>query len=152
MLNPIPERLVPKDPDYKDRIMASFKRQNAMKTFGIEMTKVEPGQTVLEMTRSDRVLQQQGFVHGGVTAAALDSACGYAALSLSAADREVLTVQYHVNFLAPADGETFVYEGHVIKPGRTIVFTEGMATAIKGGERRTIATLAATLAIIEAPG
>ena len=105
MPTPVPQGLVPKTTDFADRIRANFKTQSAMTTFGIEMLDVVAGHTRLEMLANDRVLQQQGFVHGGVIAAAMDSACGYAALSLAAADREVLTIEYKVSFIAPAIGE-----------------------------------------------
>ena len=117
MPTPVPQGLVPKTTDFADRIRANFKTQSAMTTFGIEMLDVVAGHTRLEMLANDRVLQQQGFVHGGVIAAAMDSACGYAALSLAAADREVLTIEYKVSFIAPAIGERYEFEGQVIKLG-----------------------------------
>ena len=151
MPTPVPQGLIPKDPDFASRIRANFLTQTAMTTFGVEMTHVVAGHTRLQMMANDRVLQQQGFVHGGVVAAAMDSACGYAALSLAAADREVLTIEYKVSFIAPAVGERYEFEGQVIKPGRTISFTEGTAFAITGGERKLIATLNASMAIVAAP-
>ena len=151
MPTPVPQGLVPKTTDFADRIRANFKTQSAMTTFGIEMLDVVAGHTRLEMLANDRVLQQQGFVHGGVIAAAMDSACGYAALSLAAADREVLTIEYKVSFIAPAVGERYEFEGQVIKPGRTISFTEGTAFAINGEVRKLVATLNASMAIVAAP-
>ena len=151
MPTPVPQGLVPKTTDFADRIRANFKTQSAMTTFGIEMLGVAAGHTRLEMPANDRVLQQQGFVHGGVIAAAMDSACGYAALSLAAADREVLTIEYKVSFIAPAIGERYEFEGQVIKPGRTISFAEGTAFAINGGVRKLVATLNASMAIVAAP-
>ena len=151
MPTPVPQGLVPKTTDFADRIRSNFKTQSAMTTFGIEMLDVVAGNTRLEMLANDRVLQQQGFVHGGVIAAAMDSACGYAALSLAAADREVLTIEYKVSFIAPAVGERYEFEGQVIKPGRTISFTEGTAFAINGGVRKLVATLNASMAIVAAP-
>jgi acyl-coenzyme A thioesterase PaaI-like protein len=129
MPTPVPQGLIPKDPDFASRIRANFLTQTAMTTFGVEMTDVVAGHTRLQMVANDRVLQQQGFVHGGVVAAAMDSACGY----------------------APAVGERYEFEGQVIKPGRTISFTEGIAFAITGGERKLIATLNASMAIVAAP-
>ncbi len=147
----IPRGLVPKTTDFTDRIKANFKTQTAMTTFGVEMLDVVAGHTRLEILANDRVLQQQGFVHGGVIAAAMDSACVYAALSLAAAGREVLTIEYKVSFIAPAIGERYKFEGQVIKPGRTISFTEGTAFAISGGVRKLVATLNASVAIVDAP-
>ena len=150
MPTPIPQGLVPKDTDFAERIKANFKTQTAMTTFGVEMVDVTPGHTRMQMLANDRVLQQQGFVHGGVIAAAMDSACGYAALSLAAADREVLTIEYKVSFIAPAVGEHYEFEGQVIKPGRTVSFTEGAAFAVTGGARKLIATLSGSMALVAA--
>ena len=151
MPTPIPQGLVPKDPKFVERIRANFKTQSAMTTFGVELVDVAPGRTRMQMLANDRVLQQQGFVHGGVIAAAMDSACGYAALSLAAADREVLTVEYKVSFIAPAVGDRYEFEGQVIKPGRTISFTEGAAFAVTGDVRKLIATLSGSMALVAAP-
>ena len=151
MPTPIPQGLVPKDPKFVERIRANFKTQSAMTTFGVEMVDVAPGHTRMQMLANDRVLQQQGFVHGGVIAAAMHSACGYAALSLAAADREVLTVEYKVSFIAPAVGDRYEFEGQVIKPGRTISFTEGAAFAITDDVRKLIATLSGSMALVAAP-
>ena len=151
MPTPIPQGLVPKDPDFAERIKANFKTQTAMTTFGVEMVDVTPGHTRMQMLANDRVLQQQGFVHGGVIAAAMDSACGYAALSLAAVDREVLTIEYKVSFIAPAVGEHYEFEGQIIKPGRTVSFTEGTAFAVTGGARKLIATLSGSMALVAAP-
>ncbi|MEM9198526.1 MAG: PaaI family thioesterase [Pseudomonadota bacterium] len=121
------QSMAPRDPDFADRIAASFVRQAAMRTLGIELRSVAPGLVVLAFDAAAGLGQQHGFVHGGVLATALDSACGYAALSLSDAGAEVLTVEFKVNFLAPAAASRFVCEGRVLKSGRTLTVCEGQA-------------------------
>ena len=67
---------------------------------------------------------------------ALDSACGYAAFTLMPPDAAVLTIEFKINLLAPAQGECFRMEGRVLKPGRTITVCEGRAYALLAADRR----------------
>jgi uncharacterized protein (TIGR00369 family) len=112
-------RFEPHDPQFAERVRASFARQGAMKTIGAELVSVEPGIAVIELPWAEPLTQQHGFLHAGMVATALDSACGYAAFSLMRPDAAVLTIEYKINLLAPARGERFRMEGAVLKPGRT---------------------------------
>jgi uncharacterized protein (TIGR00369 family) len=138
-------RFEPKDPDYAARVRASFARQAAMKTIGATLAAVEPGRVAIELPWAEGLTQQHGFLHAGMVATALDSACGYAGFSLMPADAAVLTIEYKINLLAPAQGQRFRMEGVVIKPGRTVTVTEGRAWAIADGREKLIATMACTL-------
>jgi uncharacterized protein (TIGR00369 family) len=133
------------DPNFRKRIAESFARQTAMQTLGIELESVELGKVTLAMPFAAHLSQQHGFVHAGVIATALDSACGYAAFTLMSADAAVLSIEFKVNLLAPARGESFVMHGEVIKPGRTITVCEGKAYALTGGAEKLIATMTATM-------
>jgi uncharacterized protein (TIGR00369 family) len=135
----------PKDPGYAQRVRASFGRQAAMATIGATLAEVEPGRVVTELPWAQPLTQQHGFLHAGMVATALDSACGYAGFSLMPAEAAVLTIEYKINLLAPAKGERFRMEGLVIKPGRTVTVTEGKAFAIDGGREKLIATMHCTL-------
>ena len=92
-----------------------------------------------------RLSQQDGFLHAGVVVAALDSACGYAALTLMPDDAEVLTVELKVNLLAPAGGDSLVAKGEVVRAGRTRTVCRGDAYAEQGPERVHVATMLATM-------
>jgi uncharacterized protein (TIGR00369 family) len=135
----------PADAAYGERVRASFGRQAAMATLGATLGEVAPGRVVIELPWQQALTQQHGFLHAGMVATAMDSACGYAAFSLMPADAGVLTIEYKINLLAPARGERFRMEGHVIKPGRTITVAEGRAYAISEGREKLIATMNATL-------
>ncbi|HWI80880.1 PaaI family thioesterase [Ramlibacter sp.] len=138
-------RFEPQDPGYAERVRASFARQGAMGTLGAVLVSVEPGVVVIELPWAQGLTQQHGFLHAGMVAAALDSACGYAGSSLMAADAGVLTIEYKVNLLAPAQGQRFRMVGAVVKPGRTITVSEGHAYGIDQGREKLIATMSCTL-------
>jgi len=138
-------RFEPKDPLYAERVRASFARQDAMKTIGATLESVEPGIVVIEMPWAQALTQQHGFLHAGMVATGLDSACGYAGFSLMPSDAAVLTVEYKINLLAPAQGQRFRMVGEVVKPGRTLTNVEGKAYAIDGDREKLIATMNATL-------
>ena len=136
---------IPPDPDFRERVRASFARQNAMAALGIGVRSVEPGHVELEMAYDPELTQQHGFVHAGIISTALDSACGYAAFSLMPVEAAVLTVEFKVNLLAPAKGQSFVFTGLVVKPGRTITVCDARAVAIDDGSEKLIATMTGTL-------
>ncbi|HZV21183.1 MAG TPA: PaaI family thioesterase [Hyphomicrobiales bacterium] len=143
----------PKDPLFRARVMASFNRQEVMRTLGVEVASIEPGEIVLRMPYAAAYTQQHGFIHAGIVATALDSACGYAAFSLMPKEAAVLTVEFKLNLLAPARGEEFVFKGWVLKPGRTITVCEGHALASIGNEEKLVATMVGTLmAVFDRPG
>jgi uncharacterized protein (TIGR00369 family) len=138
-------RFEPQDPDFAARVRASFERQDAMRTIGARLGAVEPGRVTLELPWAKALTQQHGFLHAGMVATGLDSACGYAAFSLMPADAAVLTIEYKINLLAPAKGQRFRMVGEVLKPGRTITVVEGQAWAIDEGREKLVATMNATL-------
>ena len=141
--------LQPKADDYAERVATSFAAQSIMATLGISLTSVAPGRVILEAPFAEGLAQQHGFLHAGVVATALDSACGYAAFSLMPADAEVLTAEFKINLLAPARGARFRFEGAILKPGRTLTVAEGRAMAIsEAGDETLIAAMTATLMTI----
>jgi uncharacterized protein (TIGR00369 family) len=141
-------RFQPQDPAFAERVRASFAKQGAMHTIGATLAEIAPGRVVIELPWQKELTQQHGFLHAGMVATALDSACGYAASTLMPADAGVLTIEYKINLLAPAQGDRFRMEGLVVKPGRTISVTEGRAYALHAGGEKLIATMGATLMTI----
>jgi len=124
----------PADPDFAARVRASFGRQGVMKLIGAVLTRVEPGRATIELAYRPELSQQHGFFHAGMTSTIADSAAGYAAFSLFPAGSSVLTVEFKINLVAPADGERLVATGRVKKPGRTLTICEFEVVALKGGK------------------
>ena len=140
------------DPGFEQRTLDSFARQPAMRTLGARLERVEPGFVRLAMAHRAELTQQHGFLHAGVVATGLDSACGYAAFTLMPAGAGVLTIEFKINLLAPARGPLLHLEGRVVKAGRTISVVDGQAwqfenatDAAPAGERKLVATMTATL-------
>jgi uncharacterized protein (TIGR00369 family) len=139
----------PKVANFEERVRASFDRQPFMQTIGASLARVAPGEAEIVMAVTPGLGQQHGFVHAGVVSALADTACGYAAFSLMPASAGVLTTEFKVSLLAPAAGERLVAVGRVVKPGRTLMVTQGEVFAETGAERRLVALLTATLMAVE---
>ncbi|MBN8991172.1 MAG: PaaI family thioesterase [Rhizobiales bacterium] len=138
-------RFEPKNPDYRHIATDTFERQCAMRTLGISIARLEPGEVELAMAYSADLTQQNGFVHAGIITAGLDSACGIAAFTLMPAGSDILTVEFKTNLLAPARGQRFAFRGSVVKPGRTLTVCEARAYADEDGNETLVATMTGTL-------
>jgi uncharacterized protein (TIGR00369 family) len=138
-------RFQPKHPDFRAVATATFDAQRAMKTLGISIARMEPGEVDLATDYSPDFTQQNGFVHAGIITAGLDNACGIAAFTLMPEGADILTVEFKTNLLAPAKGERFAFRAEVVKPGRTLTFCEARAYALDGGVEKLVATMTATM-------
>ena len=135
----------PRDPAFESRVRASFDRQRAMHTIGARIVRVEPGEVELELPFRDDLTQQHGFLHAGIVTTLVDSACGYAALSVMDRESAVLSVEYKVNMFAPAIGERMRAIGRVIKSGRTLVVCTGEVIAVANGAEQVVTVMQATM-------
>lgn len=130
---------------FEQRVRESFERQAFMATIGAQLTAVGPGGAEIRIPFSARLTQQNGFIHAGVITSILDSACGYAALSLAPEKAEVLSVEFKVNLLSPAVGESFVARAQVKRAGRTLTVCTADAFALNQGNEKLVATMQATI-------
>ena len=133
------------DVDVEPRVRQSFARQTYMAAIGAELVHVAVGEVDIALPFSDELTQQDGYLHAGVVAGAVDSACGYAALTMMDAGAEVLTVEFKINLLAPAAGESLIARGRVVRAGRRLVVCRGDAVMVTRGQEKHVATLTATL-------
>ncbi|MCH2219473.1 MAG: PaaI family thioesterase [Dechloromonas sp.] len=136
------------DPAFADRVRASFAKQHAMELIRATLPVVEPGYTEIHLPHWEGVEQQHGFVHGGVVGMIADSAAGYAAMTLVSASASVLTVEYKMNLVAPADGEKLIARGKVVRPGRTLVVTQAEVFAVKDGKETLCALMQQTIMVM----
>lgn len=134
--------------NFRARIRASFDRQKTMETIGAVLTRVEHGSVEIEMPFDDKLTQQHGILHAGIIAAALDTACGYAAYSVLDDTASILTIEFKVNLLSPGRGERFLFRGDVTKPGSTIVVADGRAYALSDGPAKLIASMTGTMMVV----
>ena len=142
-------QFVPANPAFEARVRDSFARQTAMRFIGARVAEVAPGRCTIELPVHEDLTQQHGFVHGGIVGMIADTAGGYAAFSLMAADASVLTVEYKINLIAPARGELLVAVGTVLKPGRTLSITRADVFGRAKGRDTLVATMQQTLMVMQ---
>jgi uncharacterized protein (TIGR00369 family) len=133
------------DTEYQRRVRESFARQGLIKHLGAELVSLEPGGAEIRVPFRWELTQQHGYFHAGVTGTIADSACGYAAYTLMPADSSVLTVEYKMNLLAPADGEELVARARVVRSGRTLKVCTADVFVRKGGAENHCATVLSTI-------
>jgi uncharacterized protein (TIGR00369 family) len=141
----IDQQFTPRDPSFAEKTRASFTQQGFMKYLGAEITAIEPGHCEIRVPFRPELSQQDGYFHGGVSGAIADSATGYAAYSLTPPDTSVLSVEYKLNFVAPALGELLIARGQVIRAGRTLTVCRADVHVVRDGVEKICATLLSTI-------
>ncbi|WP_153146917.1 PaaI family thioesterase [Dechloromonas sp. H13] len=136
------------DPHFAERVRASFDRQNAMALIHASLPVIEHGRTEIHLPHWHGVEQQHGFVHGGVVGMIADSAAGYAAMTMVPASASVLTVEYKMNLMAPADGDQLIARGTVVRAGRTLIVTRAEVFAVKDGQETQCALMQQTIMVM----
>ena len=139
----------PGDPAYESRVRASFARQSIMTLLGASLERVAPGAVDIRLPFRADLTQQHGFLHAGVTTTIADSACGYAAFTLMPPGAAVLTVEFKVNLMAPAAGETFLARGRVVRAGRTLTICSGDVFAVDAEDEKHVLTMLATVMTVQ---
>lgn len=129
-----------------EKIKQSFDRQGLMKTFNAKLISVEQGEVKISCEFSEKLTQQHGFFHAGVATSIVDSACGYAALTMLKGNSEVLTIEFKINFLKPAKTNKLIAIGKVLQSGKTLTVCDGFV--YDETETKLIAKMTATIIAI----
>ncbi|MGC1484915.1 MAG: PaaI family thioesterase [Candidatus Acidiferrum sp.] len=138
-------RFDPQDPEFVSRVRASFARQGLMKHLGAELASLQPGGAEIRVRFRPELTQQHDYFHAGVTGAVADSACGYAAYTLMPVGSSVLTVEYKMNLLAPADGDELIARACVVRSGKTLKICTADVFVRKDGAENHCATMLSTI-------
>ena len=133
------------NPSFADEITQSFAKQTIMGLIGAELTRVEPGIVEITLPYRADLAQQHGYLHAGIVTTIADSACGYAAYSLMPSNSEVLSVEFKVNLLRPAKGDTFKAVAEVVKAGKTLTVVRADVFGVDGDRRELVATMLGTM-------
>jgi uncharacterized protein (TIGR00369 family) len=139
------QKFIPQDATFAEKTRASFAQQGFMKYLRAEMTVIEPGRCEIQVPFRADLSQQDGYFHGGVSGAIADSATGYAAYSLTPPDTSVLSVEYKLNFVAPALGELLIARGQVVRAGRTLTVCRADVFIVRDGQEKICATSLSTI-------
>jgi uncharacterized protein (TIGR00369 family) len=144
------QRFSAPDAEFESRVRQSFSRQGLMKHLGAELVELTAGHVVIRVPFREELTQQHNYFHAGVSGAIADSACGYAAYTLMPADSSVLTVEYKLNLLAPAEGDQLTAKARVLRSGKTLKVCAADVYAGKNGEEVHCATMLATIMCLPA--
>ena len=143
----------PKHPQFEARVRESFAKQTFMATLGAALTRVAPGEVTVTLPVSAALAQQHGSVHAGALASVLDSAAGYAALSLMPPGAAVVSVELKVNLMEPAVGERIEARARVVRSGRTLSVCTAEAWAVDAaGSEKLVAILQGTMMCLVGSG
>jgi len=135
------------------RVRTSFEKQGFMQLIGAEVVAVGPGHCRIAVPFSEAVTQQHGFFHGGLTATLADNAAGFAGFTLMSDDEQPLSVEFKINFVAPAAGSQMEARARVVRNGRRLKHVQVEIFAIQGEDESLVAlalaTITATRAVVE---
>lgn len=137
-----------KNPHYREQVQEIFRQAAFVMDVGIQLQTVEPGRCETELVVLSRHLQQDAFIHAGVQATMADHTAGAAAGTLVAANELVLTVEFKINLLRPAQGERLHCQAVVLKPGRTIIVVESEVYALKQAQSALVSKATVTIAVV----
>ena len=137
------------DVNYERRVRESFSRQGLMKHLGARLTELKPGLAEVRAAYRDELTQQHGYFHAGVSGSLADCACGYAAFTLMPENASVLTVEYKMNLLAPAEGEELIARARVVRSGKTLKICMADVYAQKDQAETHCATMLATIMCLQ---
>ena len=137
------------DNELEARVRTSFERQQVMRLLNAQIQKILPGEVQIKFPYQLSLTQQNGYIHAGIITTILDSACGYAAFSMMPPSKSVLSIEFKLNLLSPAVGESFIGIGKVIKSGRTITVCSGELLAVESGKKKVVAIMQASMMAVE---
>ena len=136
---------IPVDAGYEARVRGSFARQGAMRLLGAALLEVAPGYCAIALVPRPEVAQQHGYVHAGVISTIVDSAGGYAGFTLFPAESSVLTVEFKINLLAPANAPRLLARGRVLRAGRRLTVCLSEVFGVDGVDQELVATMLSTI-------
>jgi uncharacterized protein (TIGR00369 family) len=138
-----------RNPDFEKYVRYKIARNKFMKLLGYEITRIEPGVIFGEMEFAEMHEQQNGYLHGGVTATLLDMAQGFASYSLVEEGQQVFTVEAKVSYFNRGIGKKYFTEGRVVKPGKRFHFCEGEIYYLdEAGKKIIVAKGSSTMAVL----
>ena len=133
------------DGTIESRVRATFSHQEFMNTLGATLVRVVPGEVEIRLPCRADLTQHTGVIHAGVVTAIVDTACAGAAATMMDTDRDVVSVEFKLNLMAPAVGDYLRAIGRVVRAGRTLTVCSGEVWAVSGNEARVVALMQATM-------
>lgn len=140
--------LTPQNPHYIQVVQGIFQKAPFIHHLGIELVDVGPGWCETALTARPEHFQQDGFFHAGVQATLADHTAGAAAGTLMALGEIVLTAEFKINLLRPAQGERLRGRAEVLRAGKTLTVVESAVYAQSQNQEKLVAKAMVTLALV----
>ncbi|MEQ8673529.1 MAG: PaaI family thioesterase [Aggregatilineales bacterium] len=137
---------------YKEVIRAAFAFAPFVVDLGMVPTVIEPGICESEMPITEKHLQHNGFIHGGVQATIADYTGAAAAGTVIAADQMVLTAEFKINFLRAGKGEKLTCKSTILKAGSHLSVVESEVYAHNGDDVKLISKAMVTVSVVPLQG
>jgi uncharacterized protein (TIGR00369 family) len=117
----------------------------AWQWLGLTLMDSGDGYATVEMTATEEMANQSGFVHGGMISALADSAMGRSLRTIEPGVERAMSFDLKLNFINAAKiGETLRATGRVVHAGRRTMVAE---CRVEGRGGRLVATASATFAV-----
>jgi uncharacterized protein (TIGR00369 family) len=143
------KKIESRNPEFRKYVEFKISKNKFIRFLGFEITKIEAGYIEGQLEFKEMHEQQNGWLHGGISAAILDMVEGFAAYSLALEGQQVFTVEAKVSYLNPGRAKKFFSRGYVIKPGKRFHFCEGEIYYLdESGEEVTVAKGSSTMAVV----
>ncbi len=119
-------------PDYQENQFEALRFINEQviafnKHIKLKLIEAKDGYGKLEVPYQEFLLGNpvRPALHGGIVASILDSVGGVAAMTtLTSYEDKISTIDLRIDYLAPANTETLIAEGKVLRSGRSTVVTD----------------------------
>ena len=118
---------------------------------GVEVVAAEVGNVTMVLAKKPELLQFSGFFHGGVLAGLADHCAGAAATTTLAPGKIAVTVDLHINYLAPANGEKVTATAKCVQTGSTLCVVSVTVATTRMGESAVCAIATVTLRVVDMP-
>jgi uncharacterized protein (TIGR00369 family) len=105
----------------RQRIDAAFAAVPFARVLGIELVEVERGRAHLRLGIRDELKQNNGIIHGGVTASLIDTAAAFVILTLLEPDQTTTTVDLTIHYLRPLVKGEATAHARIVRGGRRII-------------------------------
>ncbi len=129
----------PDDPDYGTFPLRSF--------LGFDFVVVAPGRVTATLDVTEKHLNPNGVVHGGVLFTLVDTAMGRATMSVLDENQACASIEASSRFLRPVGAGKLVADVSVLRAGRRVVHLEGRVA--KAGEDRPVALMTGSFAVLD---
>jgi uncharacterized protein (TIGR00369 family) len=119
---------------------------------GLILEDVDDGYAEMSLDIETHHLQQNGFMHGGVTATLCDVVTGIAAYTTVNEEKNVVTADLKVSYLNPSTSSKVLGVGRVVKAGKFLIFCEGQVFDLReDGSKVLVATCTSIMASVDIP-